>query len=189
MASVYTYTMADKEQTAAIFAGGCFWCTESVFLSIRGVDSVVSGYTGGNTPDPTYEDVCSGSTGHAEAVMITYDLDIVTYRILLDIFFYSHDPTTLNRQGADVGTQYRSAIFPVDDDQERIAREYIHELETSGGYHKPIVTTVEPFTTFYPAEGYHQKYYERNGGQPYCSLIISPKLTALKQRFKKYFVN
>ena len=156
------------DTSLATFGGGCFWCTEAIFSEVAGVVSVTSGYTGGHVDNPTYREVCSGKTGHAEVIQIEFDPAQVGYRDLLLIFFATHDPTTLNRQGADVGTQYRSSIFPHDDGQRDVAQEVIDELNTSDEYTAPIVTTIEPFSTFYPAEDYHQDYYIKKGGTPYC---------------------
>ncbi|MCX8125750.1 MAG: peptide-methionine (S)-S-oxide reductase MsrA [Dehalococcoidia bacterium] len=167
----------------ATLAGGCFWCLEAAFSCIKGVKKVVPGYTGGTVPWPSYEQVCSGATGHAEAVQITYDPALITYRELLEIFFTIHDPTTPNRQGADVGTQYRSAIFYHSPIQKQIALDVIKEMERSGTYRAPIVTEVVPLGDFYPAEGYHRDYYRRNPEQAYCRLVISPKLARLRQRW------
>ena len=171
--------MAKQE---AIFAGGCFWCTEAVFNDIRGVDAVTSGYIGGDKPDPTYREVCSGTTGHAEAIKISFDADTVSYSDLLDMFFATHNPTTLNRQGNDVGTQYRSAIFPLDDDQRTEAEAAI--ARASGKYDDPIVTMIEEPTTWYVAEDYHQQYWADEGrGNPYCVATIPPKLQKLRASF------
>ncbi len=163
----------------AIFASGCFWCTEAVYERIDGVLKVQSGYIGGDVPNPTYEQVCTGRTGHAEAIRVTFDPDKVSYEQLVRLFFASHDPTTLNRQGADVGTQYRSAIFTLNAQQEEIARRVEKELNASGEYAKPIVTEITPATKFYPAETYHQNYFDRNTGAPYCQVVIAPKLKKL----------
>lgn len=165
----------------ATFAGGCFWCTEAVFRDVIGVESVESGYIGGTVPNPTYKQVCGGDTGHAEAIRITYDADQISYDEMLDIFFATHDPTQLNRQGNDVGTQYRSAIFPHDADQEARARAGIERAGESGG---KIVTTIEPLGEWYPAEGYHQEYWEGEGQRnPYCLAVIPPKLQKLRKSF------
>jgi peptide-methionine (S)-S-oxide reductase len=169
-------------QEKATLAGGCFWCLEAAYDELRGVDNVESGYAGGQVERPTYEQVCTGRTGHAEVVQITYDPDVVSYRDLLEVFFTVHDPTQLNRQGADVGTQYRSAIFYESPEQERVAREVIAELERDGVFDAPIVTTLEPLTQFFPAESYHRDYYARNSGQPYCQAVISPKLSKLRKK-------
>lgn len=169
----------------AIFGGGCFWCTEAVFQSLKGVLSVEPGYAGGDSPHPTYEEVCKGDTGHAEVIRIEYDPEEVSYRTLLTVFFASHDATQLNRQGNDVGTQYRSVIFPTSSEQEAQARAFIAELEASAAEGDPVVTTIEPFTAFYPAEDYHKNYYERNPNQGYCQVIIAPKLQKVQQEFAK----
>ncbi|ANI78703.1 MULTISPECIES: peptide-methionine (S)-S-oxide reductase MsrA [Sphingobium] len=166
----------------ATLAGGCFWCTEAVYQNLKGVQSVESGYIGGQLPDPTYEQVCSGATGHAEAIRIAYDPQVISYGDLLDIFFATHDPTTLNRQGNDVGTQYRSAIFPHSPEQEAEAQTAIARAQADHG--NPIVTTIEPDAPWYPAEDYHQKYWERVGDRnPYCMAVIPPKLAKLRKGF------
>lgn len=167
----------------AVFAGGCFWCTEAVFQKLRGVHSVLPGYTGGNTDNPTYEQVSSGSTGHAEAIKFEYDPKLISYRDLLEVFFATHDPTTLNRQGNDVGTQYRSSIFYTSESQKEQAEDIITELRESHSYTSPIVTTVEPLTKFYEAEDYHKNYFERNQGAPYCMVVINPKIKKFKEKF------
>lgn len=167
----------------ATLGGGCFWCLEATFERLDGVSSVVSGYAGGTVPNPTYKQVCTGATGHAEVVQITFDTNKITYREILEIFFTIHDPTTLNRQGADVGTQYRSAIFYHTPEQEKVAREVIEELSHSGVWDNPIVTEIEKLSEFYPAEDYHQHYYKRNSAQPYCQAVISPKLAKLRQKY------
>lgn len=171
---------------AATLAGGCFWCLDAVFRQVRGVQQVTCGYTGGRTPNPSYEQVCSGQTGHAEAVHILFDPQVIAYRTLLDIFFAIHDPTTLNRQGADVGTQYRSAIFWHDELQRQIAENTIAELDAAGIWPAPIVTEVQPFTVFYPAEDYHQNYFARNPWQPYCQVVINPKVSKFRQKFSQW---
>lgn len=167
----------------AILAGGCFWCMEAAFSRLNGVRSVQSGYIGGHLADPDYHRVCAGDTGHAEAVRVEFDPELIGYRTLLDVFFTLHDPTSLNRQGDDVGTQYRSALFPLDEAQASTARAMLEELATSGRYDSPIVTAIEPASTFYPAEAYHERYYERNGSAPYCAYVIAPKLGKLDQHF------
>jgi peptide-methionine (S)-S-oxide reductase len=167
----------------ATLAGGCFWCLEAVFSELKGVISVQSGYTGGHLPDPTYEQVCRGESGHAEAVRIVFDPAGVSYRELLEVFFAIHDPTTLNRQGNDVGPQYRSAIFYHSPRQKAIAQETIARLDAAGLWQHPIVTEVAPAGAFYPAEDYHQRYFERNPFQPYCELVIAPKVRKLHQYF------
>ena len=174
-------------EQVAILAGGCFWCTEAVFLQLSGVNAVESGYIGGSVDNPTYEQICTGSTGHAEAIRITYDPAIISYEDLLDVFFATHDPTTLNRQGNDVGTQYRSAIFPLDDDQEQAARAAI--ARAGADQASPIVTTLEPAAQWYPAEGYHQDYWNRVGDRnPYCMAVIPPKLQKLRKGFAEKLV-
>jgi len=169
----------------ATLAGGCFWCIEAVFREIDGVEKVVSGYTGGTTVNPTYEQVCSGKTGHAEAVQIRFDPLKISYREILEIFFSIHDPTTLNRQGVDVGTQYRSAIFYHSEQQKATAEELIGELNKAQLWKKPIVTQIAPLLTFYPAEDYHQRYLSRHPEQGYCQTVISPKLNKFRQQCLK----
>lgn len=177
----------------AIFAGGCFWCTEAIYKRLRGVASVMPGYAGGTIEHPTYEQVSTGTTGHAEAILIEYDSEIIPYEKLLAIFFRTHNPTTLNQQGADTGTQYRSAVFYSDTAEKEIAERIIQELETEKIYPDPIVTEITPFTNFYPAENYHRDYYDRNRDQGYCNIVISPKIAKLmkdyasdvKDEFKK----
>jgi len=168
----------------ATFAAGCFWCVEAVFQELKGVQSVVSGYTGGTVENPSYEEVCTGSTGHAEACMITYDPSVITYAELLEVFWKTHDPTTLNRQGNDTGTQYRSAIFYHNDEQKRLAEHYKKELDSAGAFDAPIVTEIAPFTKFYKAENYHQNYYNDHGAQPYCVFVIRPKVAKFRKVFK-----
>ncbi|MEX0701115.1 MAG: peptide-methionine (S)-S-oxide reductase MsrA [Planctomycetales bacterium] len=167
----------------ATFGGGCFWCTEAIFRRLRGVVSVVSGYSGGDVRNPTYEQVCTGTTGHAEVIQITYDPDVASYAELLEVFWRTHDPTTPNRQGGDVGPQYRSVIFHHDDEQRALAERYRRELDASGAFDAPIVTEIAPFREFHPAEDYHQEYYDRNSGAAYCVFVIGPKLDALKSVF------
>ncbi|MHB1118034.1 MAG: peptide-methionine (S)-S-oxide reductase MsrA [Minisyncoccota bacterium] len=169
-----------EHKQIAVFGGGCFWCTEAMFSGLKGVISVLPGYTGGSTKNPTYEDVSSGMTGHAEVVKVAYDEEQVSYNDLLTVFFATHDPTTLNRQGADVGTQYRSAIFYASDEQKSEAEAFIKKLNESG---EKVVTEVRPLEVFYDAEDYHQKYYERNTSAPYCQIVINPKLEKLEKRF------
>jgi len=170
-------------QKQAIFGGGCFWCTEAVFKMLKGVESVEPGYTGGTVANPTYEQVSSGTTGHAEAVRITYDPTLVSYEDLLTVFFASHNPTTLNRQGNDVGTQYRSSIFTTDDEQLRLAISFIEAIDASSPDGDPVVTTVQPLDVFYAAEDYHRDYYARNQSAPYCQVVINPKLEKVKAHF------
>jgi len=175
--------MSGGKNPAAVFGGGCFWCTEAVFDELRGVRSVVSGYAGGKTKNPTYEQICMGTTGHAEVIKIEFDPDEISFRDLLTVFFATHDPTTLNRQGNDAGTQYRSAIFYADEKQKEEAALFIKELDDAKTFRNPIVTTLEPLTEFYPAEDYHQKYYANNPYQPYCQITIPPKLNKLHKQF------
>jgi len=176
----------DTEQgmEVATFAGGCFWCTEAVFLELNGVKSVVSGYIGGKTVNPTYKEVCSGETGHAEATQITFDPKKVSFGELLEIFFATHDPTTLNRQGNDVGTQYRSEVFYHNDAQKKLTEDYIALLNSENTYGKKVVTKVTAAPKFYPAEDYHQNYYNQNKGQSYCSYVITPKVEKVREKFK-----
>lgn len=168
----------------ATFAGGCFWCSEAIFKRLKGVQSVVSGYSGGDTTNPTYEQVSSGNTGHAEAIQVTFDPKVISHETLLEIFFKLHDPTTLNRQGNDTGTQYRSAIFYHDENQNNTAEKVKQQIEESHIYKDPIVTKIESYKNFYSAEEYHQNYYERNSYQPYCQIIIDPKIQKLYRDFK-----
>ena len=167
----------------AILGNGCFWCTEAVFQQLKGVQQVRSGYSGGNTLNPDYKSVCSGTTGHAECLEIIYDGQLLSYEELLEVFWKTHDPTTLNRQGNDVGTQYRSVIFYLNDTQKAIAASYIKQLNDDNVYGKQVVTSLEPFETFYPAEGYHQDYFNLNGSAPYCQFVVRPKV----EKFKKAF--
>lgn len=175
--------MSSNLQTATL-AGGCFWCLEAVFDEIKGVYSVESGYAGGHVPNPTYRQVCNGDTGHAEVVQIRFDPEIVSYRDLLNVFFAIHDPTTINRQGADVGTQYRSAIFYHNEEQKRTAEELIRELDAQKIWDAPIVTEVTPLDEFYMAEDYHQEFFARNPYQPYCMAVVAPKVA----KFRKHFL-
>jgi len=167
----------------ATLAGGCFWCLEAVFEQLRGVTKVASGYSAGDVPNPSYEAVCTGTTGHAEVVQVAFDPDELSYRDLLGVFFTLHDPTTLDRQGGDVGTQYRSAIFYHDDAQRRTAEEVVRELEAEHVFDDPIVTQIEPLKAFYPAEEYHREYYRRNQNQPYCRAVIAPKVAKLRSKY------
>ncbi|MEF2279136.1 peptide-methionine (S)-S-oxide reductase MsrA [Deinococcus sp. YIM 134068] len=176
-------TSSQTGQQQAILAGGCFWCTEAVFKDIRGVSKVESGYIGGHMPNPDYRSVCSGTTGHAEAVRLTFDPAQVSFGGLLGLFFATHDPTTLNRQGADAGTQYRSAVFPLNDEQERETREVIADLTAQNVFDRPIVTTIEPASEFHVAEDYHQDYYARNPRQGYCMAVIAPKVAKLRKYY------
>jgi peptide-methionine (S)-S-oxide reductase len=167
----------------ATLAGGCFWCLEAVYEQLRGVEKVESGYSGGMVANPTYRQVCSGTTGHAEVVQVTFDPEVVSFREILEVFFTIHDPTTLNRQGADVGTQYRSAIFYHDEAQRRVAMEVIAELDAEGLWSDPIVTEVTPLDAYYMAEDYHQEYYRTNAYQPYCQVVIAPKVSKFRARY------
>ncbi len=167
----------------ATLGGGCFWCLEAVYEQLKGVIQVESGYAGGAVPNPTYEQVCTGRTGHAEVVQVTFDPSELAYEQLLEVFFTIHDPTTLNRQGADVGTQYRSVIFTHDDDQRAAAESVITRFEAEGIWDDPIVTQVAPLDAFYKAEDYHQEYYRRNQGQPYCQVVIAPKVAKFRRRY------
>ena len=167
----------------ATLAGGCFWCLEAVFDDLQGVLDVVSGYAGGQAPDPSYEEVCTGATGHAEVVQITFDPALVSFRELLEVFFTLHDPTTLNRQGADVGTQYRSAIFYHTPQQQATAQQVIADLTTAGLWSQPVITEVAPLIAFYPAEDYHQEYFRRNPYQGYCRAVVAPKVAKFRQKY------
>ena len=175
--------MDERRVETATLAGGCFWCLEAVFERLRGVERVVSGYAGGSTDRPTYAEVCSGRTGHAEVVQVTFNPAELSYRELLELFFVFHDPTTLDRQGADAGTQYRSAIFFHSVEQERVARELIARFTADHVYDAPIVTQLAPLTDFFAAEQYHQGYYQQNAGQPYCRAVIAPKVAKLRAQF------
>lgn len=176
--------MSDNKALAT-FGGGCFWCTEAIFQDVIGVDKVVSGYAGGQVDNPTYYAVCNGTTGHAEVVQLSYDPEVISYEELLLIFFHTHDPTTLNRQGADVGTQYRSIVLYHDEIQREIAVRTKEVLNRSGAYRTPIVTEITPYERFYPAEDYHQDYFNNNRYQPYCMAVIDPKI----RKFRKSFAN
>ena len=167
----------------ATLGGGCFWCLEAVYEELRGVEKVESGYSGGPVPNPTYRQVCTGTTGHAEVVQVTFDPEAVSFKEILEVFFTIHDPTTLNRQGADVGPQYRSAIIYHDEEQRRVAEEVISELEAEGIWDAPIVTEVTPFEAFYVAEDYHQGYYRDNEYQPYCQVVIAPKVAKFRKQY------
>ena len=167
----------------ATFGSGCFWCTEAIFKRLKGVSDVKSGYAGGHSDNPTYEEVCSGSTGHAEVIQVTYDPDLVTYAELLEVFWKTHDPTTLNRQGNDVGTQYRSVVFYHDDNQKKLSQQYKSRLTEEQIWSDPIVTEISPLAKFFPAEDYHDDYFSRNGSQPYCAFVVAPKV----EKFKKVF--
>jgi peptide-methionine (S)-S-oxide reductase len=176
-------TNAAQLQTAT-FGEGCFWCCEAVFQRLRGVKSVISGYSGGNVDKPTYEQVCSGRTGHAEVIQITYDPNEIKFEDLLKVFWQTHDPTTPNQQGHDIGTQYRSAVFYHDEEQQRVAEAYKKQLDKSGAFKKPIVTEITPIKNFFPAENYHQDYFNLNPSQRYCEFVIRPKIEKLNKDFK-----
>ncbi len=177
--------MAELE--TATLGGGCFWCLEAVYQDVEGVESVVSGYAGGARANPSYEQVCSGATGHAEVVQIRFDPKRISYRTLLDVFFVIHDPTQLDRQGNDIGTQYRSIIFFHDQAQAETARAVMRDVEASGIWGAPLVTRLEPLPAFYPAEDYHQNYFRNHPGQPYCQVVVAPKVAKARQRFAALF--
>ena len=174
----------NKSMEIATFGAGCFWCVEAVFQSLKGVDKVVSGYSGGHVKNPTYQQVCTGTTGHAEVCQIYYDPSVISFTELLEVFWSTHDPTTLNRQGNDIGTQYRSVIFYHNEDQKKLAEAYMDKLNKSGVYDKPIVTEISPFKVFYEAENYHQEYFDLNRTQPYCRIVIQPKMDKFRRVFK-----
>ena len=179
--------MIDSNLSKATFGGGCFWCTEAIFQELKGVDTVISGYMGGQTLNPTYKEVCSGISGHAEVIHIVYDSTLVSYATLLEIFWKTHDPTTLNRQGADAGTQYRSVVFYYDEEQKNVAGDLKKELGNAQIWSDPIVTEISEASTFYPAEEYHQNYYKENGGSNgYCRVVITPKVEKFKKVFSAY---
>ncbi len=173
-----------KKLEKATFGTGCFWCTETIFEKLKGVESAVSGYSGGKKENPTYKEVCTGETGHAEVIQVTFDPQIISFEQLLEVFWKTHDPTTLNRQGNDVGTQYRSVIYYHNDDQKKLATAYKTKLEKAEVYDTPIVTEITKFDKFYPAENYHQDYYEQNKSEPYCNMVITPKVEKFKKVFK-----
>ncbi|HXB40741.1 MAG TPA: peptide-methionine (S)-S-oxide reductase MsrA [Bacteroidia bacterium] len=179
---------ANTGYDTATFGAGCFWCVEAVFQQLKGVVKVTSGYSGGETKNPTYYEVCSGSTGHAEVCQIVYDPKQISFKELLEAFWQTHDPTTYNRQGNDIGTQYRSAIFYHNEEQKKLAEQYKTELDRSGAFEKPIITSIEPYKVFYSAEDYHQNYYNQNQDAPYCSFMIKPKLDKFKKAFKDKLV-
>jgi len=185
MVDEQSQTDEGSRQEVATLAGGCFWCLESVFDELEGVDQVVPGYSGGTVPDPSYYEVCFGKTGHAEAVQVMFDPEVINFREILEVFFTIHDPTTVNRQGMDVGAQYRSAIFYHNEEQKLIADSIIRELNNEKIWAAPIVTAVTPFESFYPAEHYHRRYFKRNRGQPYCELVIAPKVAKLRKEHVK----
>jgi peptide-methionine (S)-S-oxide reductase len=179
-----SFSISNNLEEKAIFAGGCFWCTEAVFLALEGVKEVLPGYIGGKTLDPTYKEICTGETGHAEAIQIKFDPSIIGFSELMEVFFATHDPTTLNRQGNDVGTQYRSEVFYFDENQKKITQEYIDFLNKNFTLGKPVVTKISPVSKFYTAEDYHHNYYNRNQSQSYCSFVIAPKMGKLKHKFQ-----
>jgi peptide-methionine (S)-S-oxide reductase len=174
---------SNQNHEVATLAGGCFWCLEAVYKELRGVERVESGYMGGAIPDPTYKQVCTGTTGHAEVVQVTFDPREVSFKEVLEVFFTIHDPTTLNRQGADMGTQYRSAIFYHSPEQQRVAGEVIGELNSAKVWNAPVVTEVSPLAEFYKAEDYHQDYFENNSYQPYCQMVVAPKVAKFRQKY------
>ncbi|MEM8535025.1 MAG: peptide-methionine (S)-S-oxide reductase MsrA [Chloroflexota bacterium] len=176
---------ASHTREVTTLGGGCFWCLEAVFDELQGVEDVVSGYSGGSTVNPTYQQVCSETTGHAEVVQVTFDPELISFEDILKVFFSTHDPTTLNRQGADVGTQYRSAVFFHTPEQQAIATQVIEEINNTGIWNRPIVTEVTPLETFYSAEQYHQEYFQNNAEQPYCQVVIAPKVA----KFRKEYLN
>ena len=176
---------SNESKEIVTLGGGCFWCIEAIFQELEGVNEVISGYSGGSVQNPSYEQVCSGSTGHAEVIQVVFNPEIITFKKILEVFFSTHDPTTLNRQGNDVGTQYRSVIFYHTSEQKIIAQEAIDELNSSGNYKGSIVTELSAFTEFYEAENYHQEYFKINASQPYCKVIIQPKI----EKFRKKYVN
>jgi peptide-methionine (S)-S-oxide reductase len=175
--------MVDNLEVATL-GSGCFWCTEAFFLPVKGIKSVVSGYSGGKVKNPTYKEVCSGLTGHAEVIQVTFDPTIISYSEILEIFWNTHDPTTLNKQGADEGTQYRSVIYFHNDEQKKIAEDYKTQLNQSAVFKHPVVTEISPFTVFYPAENYHQNYFELNPTQGYCAYVIRPKVEKFRKQFE-----
>lgn len=185
---IYHTIMSDKatkNTKIAVFAGGCFWCTEAIFQSLKGVVSVMPGYCGGIKDNPTYEEVSAGSTGHVESLRVEYDPTVITYNDLLTVFFFTHNPTAINRQGNDVGEQYRSVIFFASDDDRIEAERFIRRLEESGAYDRPIATSIEPLGKFFDAEEYHRDYYSRNKNNRYCEIVIEPKLTKLRERYRE----
>ncbi|WP_455363425.1 peptide-methionine (S)-S-oxide reductase MsrA [[Eubacterium] cellulosolvens] len=178
-----------KDVEIATLGGGCFWCTEAVFTELKGMEKVESGYSGGVVPNPTYEQVCTGKTGHAEVIQITFDPEVISYRDILRVFFAAHDPTTPNRQGSDIGPQYRSIILYHDEDQREAAEQVIKEVNESGTWKRPVVTELVPFNAFYRAEDYHQEYYERNPEKAYCRVVITPKLAKIRKRYRDRLKN
>lgn len=176
--------MSNTVETAT-FGTGCFWCTEAIFQDLKGVQQVISGYSGGSVENPSYQQVCTGTTGHAEAVQITFDPEVISFEDLLYVFWRTHDPTTLNRQGADIGPQYRSVIFYHNDEQKKLAEKSLKETDASGLWSNPIVTEISPYETFYQAEDYHQNYYKINPNQPYCRAVIDPKVRKFRKEFQE----
>jgi peptide-methionine (S)-S-oxide reductase len=181
--------MENRNLELATFGAGCFWCVEAIFQRVDGVEKVVSGYAGGHIENPTYKEVCNGTTGHAEVCQLSYDPNLVSYDELLEIFWKTHDPTTLNRQGNDVGTQYRSVVYYHNDAQKTLAEKYKKELDAAGIFNNPIVTEISPFEILYVAEDYHQNYFNENGSQPYCSFVIQPKVDKFRKVFKEKLKN
>ena len=175
----------DTKLEQATFGSGCFWCTEAVFKQLDGVHKAESGYSGGHVKDPDYKLICTGTTGHAEVIQVTFDPEVITYPELLEVFWKTHDPTTLNRQGADVGTQYRSVVFYHNDEQRKLAEEYKKKLDAAGAFERPIVTEISPLAEFYPAEDYHQDYFALHGEQPYCQMVIRPKVDKVRKVFRE----
>lgn len=193
LSSAWAQNSAQKKMNErleiATLGSGCFWCTEAFFLRVKGIESVVSGYSGGKVKNPTYKEVCSGLTGHAEVVQVKFDPSVITFGEVLEIFWNTHDPTTLNQQGADVGTQYRSVVFYHSDEQKKTAEAYKKQLDQSGIYKKPIVTEITPFSIFYPAEDYHQNYFELNPNQGYCQYVIRPKVEKFQKQYQSKLKN
>ncbi|ELZ80565.1 methionine sulfoxide reductase A [Haloferax larsenii JCM 13917] len=173
----------------ATLGGGCFWCIEAAFKELDGITDVTSGYAGGDVPNPSYEEVCNGTTGHAEVVRVTFETAVLDYEDLLEVFFTVHDPTTVDRQGPDVGSQYRSAIYTESDEQQRLAEQFVDELESAAAFDDPIVTEIEPLDTFYEAEAYHQDYFEKNPNQPYCAVNVAPKVKKVREKFADKLAN
>jgi len=189
MSNEHSEPAASKQKEVATLGGGCFWCTEAVFSEIEGVESADSGYSGGTKPSPTYEEVCTGTTGHAEVVHITFNPMVITFKEILEIFFTIHDPTTLNRQGSDVGTQYRSVIFYHNAEQKAVAEQVVKELEEQKIWNAPIVTQIEPFKAFYKAEDYHKDYFKKHPEQAYCKAVIAPKIVKLRKLYRSKLKN
>jgi peptide-methionine (S)-S-oxide reductase len=183
-----TYSMAEQKSETAILGGGCFWCLEAVYQRVKGVEKVESGFSGGYIKNPAYREVTSGRTGHAEVVKITYNPDVLSFEVLLSIFFTIHDPTTLNRQGADVGTQYRSVIFYSDEEQKKVAESVMKQLTEAKVYDDPIVTQLTEEAPFYKAEDYHQNYFNNNAQQPYCQIVVAPKVRKFREKFAQWLV-